>query len=70
MIGKIIGAMAGASMAKNTRGGMKGPGGAILGAGAVAVARRFGPMGLVAGALGGYLLKRHNKKANRRAGHR
>ena len=66
MIGKIIVAMAGASMAKNTRGGMKGPGGALLGAGAVAVARRFGPLGLVAGALGGYLLKRRHDKAEQR----
>lgn len=70
MLGKIIGAVAGAKMAKNTRGGMKGPGGALLGAGAVAVARRFGPLGLVAGALGGYWLKRRRDRAEKQSGRR
>jgi hypothetical protein len=62
MIGKIIGAIAGAKAAEHTR-GLGGPGGALLGAGAVAVARRLGPLGLLAAAAGGYWLKRRNDKA-------
>ena len=61
MIGKIVGAVAGAKAAKYAR-GIRGPGGAFLGAGTVAAARRFGPRGLVAAAVGGYLLKRLNRK--------
>lgn len=62
MIGKIIGAVAGAKAAEHTR-GIGGPGGALLGAGAVAVARRLGPLGLLAAAAGGYWLKRRNDRA-------
>lgn len=64
MIGKIIGAMAGAKAAEHAR-GIGGPGGALLGAGAVAVARRLGPIGLLAAVAGGYWLKRRNEKAER-----
>lgn len=66
MIGKIFGALAGAKLAKQSRGGVQGPGGALLGAGAVALARRFGPLGLVAAGVGGYLLKRHNERSAKR----
>jgi hypothetical protein len=38
-----------------------------MGAAAVAMARRFGPAGMIAAAIGGYALKRHNEK--RQAGH-
>lgn len=62
MIGKIIGAVAGAKAAEHSR-GLGGPGGALLGAGAVAVARRFGPLGLVAAAAGGYWLKKRREQA-------
>jgi len=65
MIGKIIGAIAGAKAAEHTR-GVSGPGGALLGAGAVALARRLGPVGLVAAAAGGYALKRYNEKREAR----
>ena len=61
MIGKIIGALAGASAARHAR-GVNEPGGAILGAAAVALGRRFGPLGWVAAAVGGYALKRYNEK--------
>lgn len=61
MIGKIIGAMVGAKAAGHAR-GIDGPGGAVLGAAAVALARRFGPMGIVAAAAGGYALKKYNEK--------
>ena len=64
MIGKIIGAIAGSKAAEHTR-SIGGPGGALLGAGAVAVARRLGPVGLLAALAGGYWLKRRNEKAER-----
>ena len=61
MIGKLIGAMVGARVAERAR-GVSGPGGAILGAVAVPLARRLGPVGLVAVALGGYAAKRLARK--------
>jgi len=62
MIGKVIGGMVGAKVAERARGGLGGSGGAILGAVAVPLARRLGPVGLVALALGGYAAKRMAKK--------
>ena len=44
MIGKIIGAMAGARVAKHTQ-GLNEPGGAMLGAAALALGRRLGRSG-------------------------
>lgn len=61
MIGKIIGAIAGQRAAKHVS-GVSGPGGAVLGVGAAALARRLGPVGLVAAGVGGYFLKRHLEK--------
>ena len=61
MIGKIIGAIVGQRAAQHVS-GVSGPGGVILGAGAAAVARRLGPVGLIAAGVGGYLLKRHYDK--------
>jgi hypothetical protein len=61
MFGKLIGALAGAKVAEHTR-GMNQPGGALMGAAAMAMARRFGPAGLIAAAVGGYALKRYNEK--------
>jgi len=61
MIGKMIGAMVGAKVAERAR-GVSGPGGAILGVVAVPLARRLGPVGLVAVALGGYAAKRMAKR--------
>lgn len=62
MIGKIIGAVAGAKAVKGAS-GIKRPHGALLGVGAAAALRRFAPIGLVAAALGGYALKRHAEKS-------
>ncbi len=57
MIGKIIGAVAGASVAEQTH-SVSGPLGAVLGAGAVAMVKRLSiPTLLVVGA-GGYALKK------------
>ena len=61
MIGKMIGAAIGARAAQSA-GGVSSPGGALLGAGAVAVARRLGPLGLLAAAAGGYAYKRYSDK--------
>ncbi len=66
MIGKIIGAMVGAKMAEREPGGLKGPGGALLGIGAATLARRMSPLGLVALAAGGYAFKRYKDKQQRR----
>ncbi len=61
MIGKIIGAVAGAKAAEHVR-GLGGTGGALLGAGTAALLRRMSPLGLIAVAAGGYALKRYNDK--------
>src|SRR5690606_6996064 len=61
MIGKLIGAAVGAKAADRVR-GVSGPGGALLGVGAAAVARRLGPLGLLAAVAGGYAFKRYNDK--------
>ena len=61
MLGKIIGAVAGAQAAKQFR-NVDGRAGAVLGAAAVAMARRMGVKGLIATAAGGYALKRLSQK--------
>lgn len=63
MLGKIIGAAAGAAAGNATR-GMSGPTGAIIGTLAVAAARRMGLAGLIAAAAGGYLVKRFADKGD------
>ena len=67
MIGKIIGGIAGARLAKREPGGVKGPGGALLGGGAATLAQRLSPLGLVALAAGGYAFKRYRDKRDERA---
>jgi len=62
MLGKIIGAVAGAKAGRRSR-GVDEPGGALMGVAAVTLARRFGIPGMIAAALGGYALKRHNEKS-------
>lgn len=57
MFGKIIGAVAGNQIAKNV-GGIGGTGGALLGVGAATLARRLGPLGLIAATAGAYVLKK------------
>lgn len=61
MIGKIIGAVAGAKAADHVR-GIGGTGGALLGVGAATLARRLSPLGLIALAVGGYAAKRYIDK--------
>ncbi|MFN4113202.1 MAG: hypothetical protein ACK4GD_04620 [Sphingomonadaceae bacterium] len=65
MIGRVIGAIAGSHLAKSTA-ALGGTSGAVLGAGAVAFAKRASLPTLVAVTAGGYLLKRHlDKRATR-----
>ena len=66
MLGKIIGALAGAKAADHVR-GMNEGGGALLGIGAAALARRLGPVGLIAALAGGYAFKRYKDKQAKRA---
>ena len=61
MLGKIIGGIAGAKAANHMRGVNEG-GGALLGIGAAALARRLGPVGLIAALAGGYAFKRYKDK--------
>lgn len=58
MFGKLLGAMAGKRLAKNTQ-GMSGPAGAVLGASTAVAARRLGPLGLIAAIAGGFAFKRY-----------
>lgn len=64
MIGKLIGAIAGAKAADHMR-GVSGTGGALLGAAAPMVLRRLGPVGLVAAVAGGYAFKRYKDKQSK-----
>ncbi len=64
MLGKIIGAIAGERAARHLN-GVNSPMGAALGAGAVSLARRFGPLGLLAAVAGGYAFKRYREKRDR-----
>lgn len=58
MIGRIVSALAGRSIARNvgtTAGGLRG---AAIGAALPTVMRRMGPVGMIAAAAGGYAVKR------------
>lgn len=70
MIGKIIGGIVGAKMAQREPAGLQGPGGALLGIGAAALARRLSPLGLIALAAGGYAFKRYKDRQEKRASRR
>ena len=61
MLGKIIGGIAGAKAANHVR-GVGGTGGALFGIGAAALAKRLGPIGLIAALAGGYAFKRYKDK--------
>ena len=58
MIGRIVSALAGRSLARNIPGGMGGMGGMALGAALPTLVRRMGPVGMIAAAAGGYAVKR------------
>ena len=70
MIGKIVSAVAGQSVARTIGGTAAGPAGALVGAALPvvlpAVARRLGPAGMVAAAVGGLLFTRWLERRNAR----
>jgi len=65
MIGKIIGAVAGAQASKYSR-NLGGPGGAMIGALAVPVLRRMNWTTLALVAAGGYMVNKLNEKGSAR----
>ncbi|WP_448586153.1 hypothetical protein [Thermaurantiacus sp.] len=62
MIGRVVTMLAGRSLARNVGGAAAGPVGALVGAALPAalpwVARRLGPLGMVAAAVGSYVVAR------------
>ena len=66
MIGKIIGGIVGAKAADHVR-GINDPGGALLGIGAAALARRLSLPAMLAIAAGGYAYKRYSDKREKRS---
>lgn len=66
MIGKIISGVVGSKLAKSASGGVGGPGGAILGMGALAIAKRVSLPVLLAVTAGGYFAKKHLDKKQTR----
>ena len=68
MLGKLIGAIAGAQAAEHTS-KMGGGSGAVLGAVAAPIVtrlvRRMGPLGWIAAGVGAYVLKRYNEQPQR-----
>ena len=64
MFGKILGGIVGAKAADHVS-GVGGTSGALLGVGAAALARRLGPVGLIAALAGGYAFKRYKDKQDR-----
>ena len=58
MLGRLISAFAGRSLARQVGGSAAGPAGLARGAAVPFILRRFGPVGLVAAAAGGYAVKK------------
>ncbi len=58
MIGRLITALAGRSIARHAGGPGGGITGAAIGAALPTLARRIGPMGMIAAAAGGYAVKK------------
>ncbi len=72
MIAKLITALAGRTLARSIGGVAAGPTGAIIGATLPVIlpqiARRLGPVGMIAAAAGGYVFTRYlERRAQRRA---
>lgn len=58
MIGRIVTALAGSALARTVGGVAAGPAGAVIGMALPLVARRLGPMGMVAMAVGAWAVGR------------
>lgn len=65
MLGKILGAFAGAKAAEHTK-GVGGTGGALLGVAAVSLLKRLSLPGLIAVTAGGYAFKKWSDKQAKR----
>ena len=63
MLGRIITAAAGRSIARTVGGVAAGPAGAVVGLLLPTVLRRLGPGGMLAAAIGGHVVRRAMKKA-------
>lgn len=61
MIGKLIGAAASSMVARKIGGSAAGPAGAVIGMALPMVARRLGPLGMVAMAVGAWAVTRQMK---------
>lgn len=62
MLGRIIGALAGRSIARRAGGANAGLAGTLIGAALPTVMRRFGPVGMVAAALGTYAFGKYSER--------
>lgn len=67
MIGKVIGALVGDKLAKQTR-GVSGGSGALMGVVAASVLRRLSLPAMLAIGAGGYLAKKASEKDTKRTG--
>jgi hypothetical protein len=65
MFGKLLGGIVGAKAASHVS-AVGGTGGALLGVGAAAIAKRLGPVALIAALAGGYAFKRYRDSQARR----
>lgn len=69
MIGRIVSALAGRSIARNVGTTAGGARGALIGAALPTVLRRMGPVGMIAAAAGGYAVKRALDKRRAQPGY-
>ena len=62
MLGRIIGGLAGRSIARRAGGADAGIAGTLIGVALPTIMRRFGPLGMVGAALGTYALRRFGER--------
>ena len=62
MLGRIVGGLAGRSVARRFGGGAAGPVGALVGVALPTLLRRFGPLGMIGAALGGYAFRKLSER--------
>ena len=63
MLGRIATALAGRSVARQVGGRNAGPLGLVVGTALPFVLRRFGPLGMIGAALGGYAYRKYRELA-------
>lgn len=62
MLGRLISAGLGQTLARQFGGRAAGPAGLAIGAAVPFILRRFGPLGLAAAAAGGYAFKKYSER--------